>query len=386
MSYIVSFVVFVHTRNSSFFFRPLKAMNQMRSLAPTIVVDKDNAPSQNPLPTIIPNQDEVAGRSTLMAPKAKAYKKPIATVPPPPADFSDMASCGADAYFPSYVENETVTSYDATGMPACSSQADREAMSKLSMQGLPKQHKNYKTPAVPRHIGRRIDGKVSTPREQPVNLEDKDAKLSTKELVKKCFGFDSDDTGSEMDNDSLTDISPVRGVMDPPRGNMSMSRLSTISIPDKASSTFVAGKSSVQEMSVGPYRANLPTKVVPRHMTAIRGKKPPSKLPCNVPSKMSSTAKLDMPPPKVIDVKERVRVLQNNSEKEQRANVIESRNRNSQDLGKIATSSGSTVPDKNDFATKTISDPPPGCSKWPDNYAAAVDGEDNLNLSLLVPS
>ena len=334
--------------------RPLKAMNQMRSaLAPSVVVRK--ASSQNPLPTTIPNQDEVAGGATLMVPKAKAFKKPTATVPPPPTDFSDMASCGADAYFPSYVENETGTSYDATGMPAYHSQAEGE-----DIQALPVQHKNYKTPAVPRHIGRRIDGKVSTPREQPVNVEDRDTKLSTKELVKKCFGFDSDDTGSEMDNDSLTDISPVRGVMGPPLGNLSMSRLSTLSIPDKASSTFVAGKSYVQEMCVGPYRANLPTKIAPRHTTAIRGKKPPSKFPCNVPSKMSSTAKLDMPPPKVIDVRERVKAVENNGKKEQRASMVESHE-----------------------PTPRPDSPTPGCSEWSDNYAAAVDGEDSSNISSL---
>ena len=355
-------------------------MNQMRSLAPSLVVEK--ASSQNPPPTIIPNRAEVTGRNTLVVPKAKACKKPTATVALPPADFSDMASFGADAYFPSYVEDETGTSLDAY-----SNQAEGGGMGKLSTRASPEQHKNYKTPAVPRHIGRRIDGKVSTPREQPVNVEeDKDAKLSTKDLVKKCFGFDSDDTGSEMDNESLTDISPVRGIMGPPQGNMSMSRLSTISIPDKASSTFVAGKSSIQEMCIGPFRANLPTKTVSRHTTAIRSKKPPSKLPCNVPSKMSSTAKLDLPPPpKVINAREKVKAMENtNSKKEQRVNVAESTN--PQELGEAAMSTGGSTTEKNDTAKGTISDPTPGCSTWPDNYAAAVDGEENSNIPFFVPS
>ena len=363
--------------NFIIFFRPLKVMNQIGSLAPAILVE--NASSQNPPPGIITSQKDVAGRSMLTVPKAtkKDTKEPAATAPPPPADFSDMASCGADAYFPSYVENETGTSYDASGVPPSSSQADREALKKLSMEVLPVQHKNYKTPAVPRHIGRRIDGKVSTPREQPANFEDKDAMLSTKELVKKCFGFDSDDTGSEMDNDSLTDISPVRGVMGPPRGYMSTSRLSTISIPDKASSTFVAGKSFLQEVCVGPYRANVP-KVVPRPVTAIRGKKPSAKLPCNIPSKTSSTAKLDMPPPKVINVKERVKALEINSKKQPRVSAFESSN--SRDLGKTTSSSGSLA------TAKSISDPPPGCSKWSDKYAAAVDGEEKLSMYWSLPS
>lgn len=245
-------------------------------------------------------------------------------------------------------------------------------MSKLPTPALPEQHKNYKTPAVPRHIGRRIDGKVSTPREQPFNAEDRDTKLSTKELVKKCFGFDSDDTGSEMDNDSLTDISPVRGVMEPPRGNMSMSsmsRLSTLSIPDKASSTFLTGKSSAHEVCVGPYRANLPTKVLPRPISAFR-KRPPAKLPCNVPSKMGSTAQPNMPPPKVINAKARVKALDSRSKKALMTNMSEPRSHNSDQNA-----------EKNTCSIKSLPDPSPGCSKWPDNYATAVDGEAKSYLS-----
>ena len=340
-------------------------MNQMRSLAPGIVVEKSS--SQNPLPATTSSQAE-GSLNVPKVPKVKVPKRPITAAPMPPADFSDMASCGADAYFPSYVENETGSLFDA----ACSSQAGREVLSKLPTPALPEQHKNYKTPAVPRHIGRRIDGKVSTPREQPFNAEDRDTKLSTKELVKKCFGFDSDDTGSEMDNDSLTDISPVRGVMEPPRGNMSMSsmsRLSTLSIPDKASSTFLAGKSSAQEVCVGPYRANLPTKVLPRPITAFR-KRPPAKLPCNVPSKMGSTAQPNMPPPKVINAKARVKALDSRSKKALMTNMSEPRSHNSDQNA-----------EKNTCSIKSLPDPSPGCSKWPDNYATAVDGEAKSYLS-----
>ncbi len=68
----------------------------------------------------------------------------------------------------------------------------------------------YKTPAVPRKV-RKIEGKVSTPRlVDPTTAEQ--PKLSTKELVRNCFGFDDSSEESEGENDSLVGgISPVRG-------------------------------------------------------------------------------------------------------------------------------------------------------------------------------
>ena len=68
----------------------------------------------------------------------------------------------------------------------------------------------YKTPAVPRKV-RKIEGKVSTPRlVDPTTAEQ--PKLSTKELVRNCFGFDESSEESEGENDSLVGgISPVRG-------------------------------------------------------------------------------------------------------------------------------------------------------------------------------
>ena len=305
--------------------------------------------SQNaPLP--IPSQKE----ATLSVPHERSklgFKMSAAPdPPPPPSDFSDMASCGADAYFPSYVENETGTSFDAG--------AGQGEEGEGGAVGLfQEQRKNYKTPAVPRQCRRRIEGKVSTPRleQNAVNVvEDKDAKLSTKELVKKCFGFDSDDTGSEADNESLFDISPVRGVVGPPGGNMSESRLSVHSIPDKASSTLVTEKSAAQELCHGPYRfSNLPLKSAPK-VSYTAKLPPPRELPCNV------NVPPEMPPPKLIDAREGTK-----------ANAVKDNER------RTATSTGSTrAKNTGGKGVAVEPDPVPGCSAWSDNVAAANDGED----------
>ena len=334
-------------------------MNQARPEVPSVVVRKSS--SQNAPPTI-PSQNE----ATLSVPHELGFKMPAPPDPPPPSDFSDMASCGADAYFPSYVENETGTSFDNGA-----GQGEGGAMGLFQ-----EQQKNYKTPAVPRQCRRRIEGKVSTPRleQNAVNVvEDKDAKLSTKELVKKCFGFDSDDTGSEADDESLFDISPVRGVMGPPGGNLSESRLSVHSIPDKASSTLVTEKSSAQELSHGPYRfSNLPLKSASRQSLVVRSKKPPSNV--RVPPKVSYTAKLppprelpcnvlvppEMPPPKVIDAREGAK-----------AKAVEENGR------RTAPSTGSPrAKNKGGKDVAVEPDPVPGCSAWSDDVAAAHDGED----------
>ena len=66
----------------------------------------------------------------------------------------------------------------------------------------------FQTPAVPKHV-RKTDGKVSTPRQEDGGRAPEVA-LSTKDLVRTCFGFD-ESSESEGETDSLVGFSPVSG-------------------------------------------------------------------------------------------------------------------------------------------------------------------------------
>merc|ERR1719228_3183982 len=73
-------------------------------------------------------------------------------------------------------------------------------------------NKQYKTPVIPKNMSKLIARKASTPR---LEEEIPPAKETKEELVKKCFGFDTDSADSDTSignttRDSLVGFSPVR--------------------------------------------------------------------------------------------------------------------------------------------------------------------------------
>ncbi len=123
-------------------------------------------------------------------------------------------------------------------------------------------HPRYKTPAVPKHV-RKVEGKVSTPRLATGDSADKapELKLSTKELVKTCFGFDD---SSEIDSEGeslLGGISPVKGlsILGGSGSNnlterSSFQSFSTSSRLSSFSSSSIKRFSNANRKGSGPYR------------------------------------------------------------------------------------------------------------------------------------